>query len=73
MPTVTTINKTQRNFNENAKLLNTDKTKITNMYHYMTHRNANLAYAIKNNNVRLRIYNKHLFPPYIGEHTKILE
>ena len=29
--------------------------------------------AIKNNNVRLRIYNKHLFPPYIGEHTKILE
>ena len=29
--------------------------------------------AIKNNNVRLRIYNKNLFPPYVGEHTKILE
>ena len=29
--------------------------------------------AIRNNNVRLRIYNKNLFAPYIGEHTKILD
>ena len=28
--------------------------------------------AIKNNNVKLFIYNKNLFPPYIGEHTNIL-
>ena len=28
--------------------------------------------AIRNNNVRLRIYNKNLFAPYIGEHTAIL-
>jgi hypothetical protein len=28
--------------------------------------------AIRNNNVRLRIYNKNLFPAYSGEHTKIL-
>lgn len=28
--------------------------------------------AIKQNNVKLFIYNKNLFPPYIGEHTKIL-
>lgn len=28
--------------------------------------------AIRNNNVRLRVYNKNLFPAYIGVHTKIL-
>lgn len=29
--------------------------------------------AIKKNKVKLFIYNKNLFPPYIGEHTNILE
>lgn len=29
--------------------------------------------AIKENNVKLFIYNKNLFPPYIGDHTNILE
>lgn len=29
--------------------------------------------AIKTNNVKLFIYNKNLFPPYVGEHTNILE
>jgi hypothetical protein len=29
--------------------------------------------AIKENNVKLFIYNKNLFPPYIGEHTQILD
>ena len=29
--------------------------------------------AIRQNNVRLFIYNKNLFPPYIGEHTNILD
>jgi hypothetical protein len=29
--------------------------------------------AIRKNNVKLFIYNKNLFPPYVGEHTKILE
>jgi len=28
--------------------------------------------AIKKNNVKLFIYNKNLFPPYVGEHTNIL-
>ncbi len=28
--------------------------------------------AIKQNNVKLFIYNKNLFPPYIGEHTSLL-
>ena len=28
--------------------------------------------AIKQNNVKLFIYNKNLFPPYTGEHTRIL-
>ena len=29
--------------------------------------------AIKQNNVKLFIYNKNLFPPYVGEHTNILD
>jgi hypothetical protein len=29
--------------------------------------------AIRQNNVKLFIYNKNLFPPYIGEHTNILD
>ena len=36
------------------------------------HRYFHLS-AIKNNNVKLYIYNKNLFPPYIGEHTNILK
>tara|TARA_B100001758_G_C18400652_1_gene608766 strand:- start:1104 stop:1925 length:822 start_codon:yes stop_codon:yes gene_type:complete len=36
------------------------------------HRYFNLN-AIRQNNVRLFIYNKNLFPPYIGEHTNILQ
>lgn len=29
--------------------------------------------AIRKNNVKLLIYNKNLFPPYIGEHTRLLD
>ena len=61
--------------NENLKNLYINyniKFIINNNIYDCEHRYFHLN-AIKQNNVKLFIYNKNLFPPYIGEHTKILE
>ena len=45
---------------------------INNNIYDCEHRYFHLN-AIKQNNIKLFIYNKNLFPPYIGEHTQILD
>ena len=59
----------------NGRLRKTDiicNYMINNNINDCEHRYFHLN-AIRQNDVRLRISKKYLFPPYYGEHTKILE
>ena len=57
-----------KNIYDKYKILYNIKNNIFDCEHRYFHLNA-----IKRNNVKLYIYNKNLFPPYIGEHTQILD